>query len=180
MKGASEGWDWVRIQEAACPQCGQQPGALLPQRLGSLATASATLWGAFLNDADDEYLRVNPAPDVWSPIQYGAHVRDMLRVFGDRILLAVAEENPSVAWFDPGPEGWVAYSHMAIDGLVDDLRDQAERFATIVGERTAEDWSRTAMRDGVDRFTVAGLACFGVHEAHHHLLDATGSIRTAL
>ncbi len=74
MKNAPEGWQWVRIQDRACPQCGQDPAA-----------------------------------DVCSPIQYGAHVRDMVRVFGDRIL----------------------------------------------------------------------LACFAVHEAHHHLLDAQGRIRPA-
>jgi hypothetical protein len=34
------------------------------------------------------------------------------------------------------------------------------------------------MRDGVDRFTVAGLGCFAVHEARHHLRDATGELPT--
>jgi hypothetical protein len=41
-------------------------------------------------------------------------------------------------------------------------------------------WSRIARRDGVDRFTVAGLACFGLHEAHHDLLDAEGRLNWAL
>ena len=31
-------------------------------------------------------------------------------------------------------------------------------------------------QDGVYTFTVAGLACCAVHEAHHHLLDANGTL----
>jgi hypothetical protein len=60
--------------------------------------------------------------------------------------------------------------------LAADIERQARRLAAIIGERSETDWSRTARRDGVDRFTVAGLACFGVHEAHHHLLDAEGTL----
>ncbi len=144
-----------------------------------MAAGSSAGWKEFLQTADDSYLRTNPAADVWSPIQYGAHVRDMVRVFGDRILLAVREENPTVGWFDPGPEGWDRYNRMPVDELIADLEDQVRRFAAIVAERRAGDWDRTAMRDGVDRFTVSGLACFAVHEAHHHLLDAQGRIHPA-
>jgi hypothetical protein len=43
-------------------------------------------------------------------------------------------------------------------------------------------WSRTVINDrgvyGVCTFTMAGLACNAVHEAHHHLLDATGTLGT--
>jgi DinB superfamily len=176
MAGAQEGWDWVQIQREACPECGQHPGALPPQRLGGLAISSAALWRAFLEKADDESIRASPSAEVWSPIQYGAHVRDMLRIFGDRILLAVAEENPSVPWFDPGPEGWAAYNRMAVSELASDIAEEAQRFSEIIDDRSEADWSRTAMRDGEDPFTVGGLACFGVHEAHHHLLDVTGGI----
>jgi hypothetical protein len=141
-----------------------------------VAVESFTGWEAFLGEADQTYLRTSPAPAVWSPIQYGAHVRDMLRVFGDRMLLAVAEDNPSVPWFDPGPDGWESYNRMPVGELVSDMAGQAERFAAIVGDCQESDWARTARRDGTDLFTVAGLACFGAHEAHHHLLDAQGRI----
>ncbi len=174
-----EGWEWTRIQSDPCPQCGQHPGALSPGSLGELAVRSAAAWRAFLVGADDASLRARPAPDVFSPVQYGAHARDMLRVFGDRIILAVELDEPSVPWFDPGPDGWASYRLLDAEHLAVDLEAQAARFASIVGGRAPSDWSRGALRDGVDRFTVSGLACFGVHEAHHHLLDADGTLRTA-
>ncbi len=174
-----EGWEWTRIQRDPCPQCGQHPGALPPTSLGELAVRSAAEWRAFLVGADDAYLRARPSPDVHSPLQYGAHVRDMLRVFGDRMILGVERDEPTVPWFDPGPDGWSSYQHLEAERLADDLQAQAARFASVVADRVPSDWSRGVLRDGVDRFTVCGLACFGVHESHHHLLDAAGTLRTA-
>jgi hypothetical protein len=173
---SGEGWEWSRIQTDRCPQCGQQPAARPPSTLGQTAIDSAAGWKAFLASADEDYLRANPSPDVWSPLQYGAHSRDMLTVFGDRILIAMAEEDPAVPWFDPGPEAWMQYNLLDPAELASDLDASAARLASIIADRRESDWQRTARRDGVDRFTVSGLACFAVHEAHHHLLDANGSI----
>ena len=168
----AEGWEWVRIQRDPCPQCGHHPAGLPPGALGAGAVTSASAWRGYLQAAADADLRTCPAPSVWSPLQYGAHVRDMLAVFGNRILVAVTEDDPIVPSFDPGPAGWSAYNLLDAGELADELEAEAARFQSIVAGVDASAWSRTARRDGVDRFTVAGLACFGVHEAHHHLLDA--------
>lgn len=141
-----------------------------------MALASAAAWRDFLREAPDAHLRTRPAPDVWSPVQYGAHSRDMLRVFGDRILRAVAEDDPVVTSFEPTLAEWEAYQHLGRTELAGELERQAVRLARILGGLRPGDWGRTARRDGVDRFTVSGLACFGVHEAHHHLLDANGTL----
>ncbi len=173
---SGEGWEWTRIQTDPCPQCGQHPAAHPPGTLGRMALTATADWAAFLAEADEGYLRASPSPGVWSPLQYGAHSRDMLQVFGDRMLLAVVEEDPVVPWFDPGPEAWADYNLLDPAELADGLEASAGRLASIVAERADHDWHRTARRDGVDRFTVAGLGCFAVHEVHHHLLDANGSI----
>ncbi len=173
---SAEGWQWTLIQSRPCPQCGQHPAGQPPSSLGGVARDAATAWQRFLVGADDARLRVHPGPEVWSPIQYAAHSRDMLRVFGDRMLLALAEDDPVVPWFDPGPEGWKSYDLLDPAEVAADLEGQAARLASIIADRGDRDWGRTARRDGVDRFTVAGLACFAVHEAHHHLLDAEGDL----
>jgi hypothetical protein len=174
----AEGWEWTLIQSRPCPQCGQDPAASPPATLGTVALASAAGWRVFLTGGgnDDGFLRTSPRPGVWSPMQYAAHSRDMLRVFGDRILMAVEADDPVVPSFDPGPDAWAAFNHLDPSELAGDLDAQADRLAGILAGRGDGDWARTARRDGVDRFTVAGLACFAVHEAHHHLLDADGSI----
>ena len=170
-----EGWDWTLIQSRPCPQCGQHPAAAPPGDLGQVALDAAAGWNEFLTQRATD-LRTSPGPGVWSPMQYAAHSRDMLRVFGDRIVMAVEEDDPVVPWFDPGPEAWVAFNQLDPKELAFEMEVEADRLGRILAARTSTDWARTARRDGVDSFTVAGLACFAVHEAHHHLLDADGSL----
>jgi hypothetical protein len=176
MAKGDEGWEWVRIQELACPQCGQDAAALPTDSLAAEFRASAAEWRGFLESADDTYLRTNPADGVWSPMQYAVHVRDMLRVFGERIVLATEEDNPSVPWFDPGEDEWRRFNTLAPGDIADGVEEEADRLAGIIGGLGPGDWDRTAMRDGVDRFTVSGLARFALHESHHHLLDAEGRL----
>ena len=176
-----EGWQWARAQTDECPQCGLHPGAMERACLGGQLIDLAGSWRAFLLSADDTSLRTNPAPGVFSPIQYGAHVRDIQRVYGDRILLMLREENPVFPQFNPDEEAWGAYNQLDRGALADDIEAQARRLAGILDELQPDDWSRTMTRDGggdgVYQFTVAGLASYAVHESHHHLLDANGTLQ---
>ncbi len=117
---------------------------------------------------------------MFSPLQYGAHVRDIVRVYGDRIELAIAEDNPTFPQFSPSSEVFEAYNTMAVAELASDLDAQARRLATIVGNLHDDQWERTLVRDGgtdgVFTFTVHGQACYALHESHHHLLDANGTL----
>jgi hypothetical protein len=175
-----EGWDWTRIQRDPCPQCGQHPAALSPSLLGELTAESSVAWREFLLKADDIYLRTIPEPGVFSPIQYAAHVRDILRVYGDRMVLGVEEDSPTVPIFNPAQEVFESYNRLDAQELAADLEAQAQRLAKIVEDMGPADWSRVVINDrgqyGVYTFTVAGLACNAVHEAHHHLLDAKGTL----
>ena len=182
-RARGEGWEWPRAATDECPQCGMHPGAQPPETLGAMAVELAADWREFLMAADDEYLRTNPEPGVFSPIQYGAHVRDILRVYGDRVLLAVAEDDPEVPTFHPSDEEWAAYNALDRGVLASDLEAQADRLEAILDGLDDDAWSRTVTRaalvagtDGVYRFTVAGIASYAVHEAHHHLLDADGTL----
>jgi len=182
-RARGEGWEWPRAATDECPQCGMHPGAQPPETLGAMAVELAADWREFLMSADDEYLRTNPEPGVFSPIQYGAHVRDILRVYGDRVLLAVAEDDPEVPTFHPSEEEWERYNHLDREELATDIEAQAERLADILDRLDDDAWERTVTRqalvagtDNVYRFTVAGIASYAVHEAHHHLLDADGTL----
>jgi hypothetical protein len=152
--------------------------------LGPALLRSAEEWRRFLVNADDAYLRIIPAPGIFSPIQYGAHVRDIERVYGDRILLMVQEENPVFPQFNPDEDSWSAFNEIEVTALADQIGQQAQRLADILAGLAPDDWSRTMIRDGgsdgVYSFTVAGLASYAVHESRHHLLDANGTLTREL
>jgi hypothetical protein len=151
--------------------------------LGPALLRSAEEWRSFLVGADDAYLRRIPAPGIFSPMQYGAHIRDIQRVYGDRILLMLREENPVFPQFNPDEDSWGAFNETGVTVLADEIREQARRLADILAGLGPDDWSRTMIRDGgsdgVYSFTVAGLACYAVHESRHHLLDANGTLAHA-
>ncbi|HUJ66477.1 MAG TPA: DinB family protein, partial [Acidimicrobiales bacterium] len=140
----------------------------------------AGAWRRFLDQSDDGFLRTNPGPVIFSPMQYGAHVRDMLRVAGDRMIRGRDEDNPVVPIFNPPEETFFGYNQLDRGELAADLEGQAQRLAGIIDGMDAAAWSRTVTNDrgryGVYSFTLAGLACNAAHEAHHHLLDANGTL----
>ena len=41
-----------------------------------------------------------PQPDVWSPLEYGAHVRDVYRLFDARLAQLLSEDTPTFASWD--------------------------------------------------------------------------------
>lgn len=178
-----EGWEWPRIQAEACPQCGLNPAGMAPETLGTRLVELAANWRGFLIEADDGYLRHIPEPGVNSPLQYGAHVRDILKVYGDRMILGLEQDNPTVPMFHPPQEVWEEYNRSDPAELGADLEARAAAVAGTVARMAPEAWSRTVVNDrgpyGTYTFTIAGLARNMVHEAHHHLLDATGALATS-
>jgi hypothetical protein len=177
-----EGWQWPRIQHEACPQCGYNPASFSPESLGDVALDLSARWREFLAGADDAFLRTNPEAEffVFSPIQYGAHVRDILRVYTDRMVLGIEQDSPTVPIFNPSQDVFESYNGLDREELASDIESQARRLAEIVDNMDPSAWSRIVVNDrgvyGVYTFSVAGLACNGVHEAHHHLLDAKGTL----
>jgi hypothetical protein len=149
--------------------------------LGPALLESAHAWRTFLTGTDEAYLRNVPAPGVFSPIQYGAHVRDIQRVYGDRILLMLREPNPVFPQFNPDEAAWDSFNELEVGELADQIQAQALRLADILADLAPDDWSRTMVRDGgsdgVFTFTVAGLASYAVHESRHHLRDANGTLQ---
>ena len=149
--------------------------------LGPILVEQAGAWRTFLLEVDETSLRRIPGPGIFSPMQYGAHVRDIQRVYGDRILLMLEEDDPVFPQFNPDEESWSRYNELDRGELADELEAAARRLAGILEDLGPDDWSRSMTRDGgsdgVYQFTVAGLANYAVHESHHHLLDANGTIR---
>jgi hypothetical protein len=157
----------------ACPRCGFTY---------AMTRREITPWmrsdvGAFVERFEqfgEPQVRTRPAPEVWSPLEYACHVRDVLRVQRERIVQAQHELEPAFApmrrderavedhYNEQDPRRVaeeVAQAGTALVGLLDGLDD--------------EDWNRTGIYNypTPQLRSVEWIAIHTVHELLHHRVD---------
>jgi hypothetical protein len=127
----------------------------------------------------DEIVSRAPSAGVWSAIEYSAHVRDIFRVFDDRVRCALADTDPAETVVDW--EGKVAAASPTLDRetVAADLDDAADTFGTVLAELADDEWRLPTVTGGGQPATVAELAVIAVHEGSHHLLDVGRVLRAA-
>lgn len=158
----------------ACEVCGFEWDAIeagdVPVRL-RVALAG---WVALL-ESGDAALGVRPSPGIWSVMEYGAHVRDVLLNLRDRIVVGLAEDHPV-----PKPmyqDVRIANGVLAADtpaDLVVELTVAAGLLAKTVGALDEAALARTLVYPWprvTDR-NLLWVAAQALHEAEHHLTDA--------
>jgi hypothetical protein len=124
--------------------------------------------------------RRRPEAAVWSPLEYACHVRDVLLVQRDRVVLAQVEERPSAArmYRDERVE-LCGYSSQVVREALDQLSMAAGLCALVFDRLDDTAWSRPLVYNWPQP-TERDLAWLGrhtVHEAHHHLHDVVGVLR---
>lgn len=170
----TEGRDWVAVvASGACPDCGFDAAAVPRRELGPAARASADEWRALLTSRPSDALRRRPSPATWSPLEYGAHVRDVLAVMAERVGRIVLEDEPELGWWDHDAaavdEG---YNEQDASEVADTIVARADDFAAALAAVPDDAWGRSAIRADGNRFTVEGITRFTLHEVRHHRADA--------
>jgi hypothetical protein len=118
-----------------------------------------------------------PAPDIWSPKEYGCHLRDVLLVQRERVLAARRTDRPS---FDPmGRDeraGHDGYAKQALDDVARQLADTALLFANVLDRLETDEWDRTLMYNfpAREERSLRWVAVHTLHEVRHHLGDVRG------
>jgi DNA segregation ATPase FtsK/SpoIIIE, S-DNA-T family len=127
-----------------------------------------------------DVLRIRPSPTVWSALEYGCHVRDVLLVQRDRALLALVEDNPQ---FPPMyREERVANARYDSQGpaeLGEELKVAVNMLAKLAGELTEKELSRPCVYNFPEptQRDVGWLFRHTMHEVVHHLMDVTDVLR---
>lgn len=165
----------VPVPSDLCPECGHplhEPAvAAVPRQLAELA---ARYRRVLLAPGPDERLRRRPAPDVWSPLEYAGHVRDVLLVQRDRVVRALVEEVPQVVTMHGDQRvDLLAYNDAAPDELAEELEVAARLFGALVARlddaqlarRCTYNYPAPAERD------LTWVAWHTLHEVRHHLHD---------
>jgi hypothetical protein len=163
--------DWTWVLERACPECGLDPGSIDGETIPELVRGNAASWLDVLGRAD---VRQRPRPDVWSPLEYACHVRDVFRLFDHRLGLMLSEDDPLFANWDQD-ETAVAEHYGAQDPAVvaAELAAAAEIIATSFAAVDGEQWNRPGRRSDGAVFTVRSFGRYFVHDPVHHLSDVT-------
>ncbi len=165
--------DWTWVLQRRCEQCGAEVGTVAREALGERFFVAAEEWVAILEE--NPAVEARPAPDVWSPLEYGAHVRDVYAMAGERLGLLLTREQPVFANWDQDEAARAGrYAEQDPEEVADALEAAAQRLVGEVAGIEPGAWSRRGTRSNGSAFTVETLLQYTLHDVVHHLWDVTG------
>ena len=169
--------DWTWVLDRPCPECGLDTTGVTPAEVARRIREDAAVWAALLTRPD---VAERPRPAVWSPSEYACHVRDVHRVFAERARRMLAEDEPRFDNWDQD-EAAVAERYDLQDpaAVGPDLVTAAEAVAEVYDGVREADLDRPGERSNGDRFTVATLARYHLHDVVHHLWDVRAAVTRA-
>jgi hypothetical protein len=157
-----------------CSECGFDYHALPQPAIPAAIRVVAAQYRSRLTGSARWALRRHPAPGTWSPLEYAAHVRDVLSVQRERSALALRLREPHFPTMRP--EVLVTERRYNDDEptlVATQIEHAADLLAALFDSLGETEWSRTgvytwptpAPRD------LAWIGRHTVHELVHHLLD---------
>jgi len=164
--------DWTWTLERRCPDCGLDASEVVHEELGMLIRDNADRWQPVLADPDAAQ---RPRDDVWSPLEYACHVRDVHLVFAERVTRMLAEDDPLFANWDQDQAAVDAdYAGQDPAVVARELADAAGTVAGLYDDVAGAAWLRRGRRDNGSEFTVESIGRYHLHDVHHHLWDVRG------
>jgi hypothetical protein len=164
--------DWTWVLERACSECGFDASEVPAEGIGAALRENAARWAVVLMYADVE---VRPADNVWSPLEYACHVRDVHRIFDGRVRQMLNEDDPQFAnWDQDASAIEEAYGEQDPAVVATALTAAAEQVASAYDSVTGDAWDRRGTRSNGSVFTVASLGRYHLHDVVHHLQDVNG------
>lgn len=161
--------DWTWVLDRPCPECGYRADTFERTELGPRTRATLPAWGAALTRPD---AMVRPAPGVWSVLEYACHVRDVFRIFDQRLRLMLTEDGPRFPNWDQD-ETAVRERYGEQDPAVvgEELATAGEAIAATYDAVPEQGWARNGLRSNGSQFTVETLGRYFLHDVVHHLYD---------
>ena len=155
-----------------CPECGFVYDLDAARDAGPAIVSSAATIATTLVAASDVAAR--PEATTWSVLEYGCHVRDVLLVQRERVLLTLRVEQPRLE-----PMG--RDERVDMDGYRDQqpadvarqIGDAALLFNGVVSRLDERSWQRTVVYNHPHQAvrTLAWVVVHTLHEMTHHLGD---------
>ncbi len=168
--------DWTWVLERPCPECGFAAGSVAPTDVAGLVRGAVDRWIAVL-DAPIERLRVRPEPSRWTTLEYGAHVRDVFRIFRVRLGLMIDSDDPLFAnWDQDVTAREERYNEQDPTVVAAEMREAGLALAGAFDAVDGDQWDRPGRRSDGAAFTIATFAQYMIHDPLHHLWDVRVAI----
>jgi hypothetical protein len=168
--------DWTWVLERPCPECGLDTRAVRPEAVAGMVRRNAGQWQDVLTAPGDP--RRRPSPETWSALEYGCHVRDVLRLYDERLVLMLTQDGPRYPNWDQDATAVAGrYGEQDPAVVAAELAAAAGQIAARFEGVTGDQWERTGYRSDGAAFTIATFARYFIHDPVHHLYDVTG-VRT--
>jgi hypothetical protein len=169
--------DWTWVVERVCPECGFDAQGFARERVGDLVRDNARRWQDVLAGSGD--LTSRPSDDRWSALEYACHVRDVFRLYDERLRLMLADDDPDFANWDQDVTAVESrYGQQDPAEVSAAIADAAARIADRFDGVAGDQWTRTGNRSDGKRFTVESFARYFVHDPVHHLDDVQRGFAT--
>jgi hypothetical protein len=164
--------DWTWVLERPCEQCGYNAATVTPASVAVLLRENAARWPTVLARPG---VHERPDDSTWSALEYGAHVRDVFRIFRVRLAAMRAEDNPLFANWDQDVTAIEdRYNEQDPARVAEELVDAAGLLAAEFDTVSGGEWDRLGRRSDGATFTVSTLALYLLHDPVHHLWDVRG------
>lgn len=161
--------DWTWVLERPCPECEFESSKVEGADVPELIRRFTAPWTEVLAQPD---VRRRPRPDVWAPVEYGSHVRDVCRVFDERLTLMLGRDAPQFPDWDQDQAAVDGhYSSADPQPVGPEIADAATRLAEHYASVSDGQWERKGLRSNGSAFTVLTLAQYLLHDLAHHLHD---------
>ena len=164
--------DWTWVLDQPCPECGFDATALTGADVPDLLRAAVPRWAAVLARPDAAH---RPAPQTWSPLEYGCHVRDVCAKFDQRAQQMLNQDDPMFANWDQDQtaldQRYWEQSPVRVSAELSSAAEGAARTFAAVGQTQ---WTRRGRRSNGSVFTVDSLGRYFGHDVVHHLHDVAG------
>jgi DNA segregation ATPase FtsK/SpoIIIE, S-DNA-T family len=157
-----------------CGECRFEYESVAPGAIGATIEARSATIAGLLRATPADRLAAHRAAGVWSALEYGAHVRDVVLAQRERLVLVLVEDRPSFArmYRDERVE-LLGYAGEDPATVADQLEQAAALTGRAFRRRTAAELARPLVYNYPAPMDV-DLLWMGrhtVHEAVHHLGD---------
>ena len=161
--------DWTWVLDKTCPECGFDVRSFPREEMGEMIRANAARWEELLAHPS---VRERPSEDRWSALEYGCHVRDVFRLYDERLRMMVEQDDPLYPNWDQDQAAVdEAYSDQDPAEVASQISEAGTRLAARFDSVHGDTWERTGTRSDGARFTIESFARYLIHDPIHHVYD---------